>query len=172
MNFRSHFLGPIVAIVSASVLALIGGLLWLTTIQNRAESASEQVRVEAAFNDRVRALKDTVHIFAQWDEAALNLASAAVNPAWADTHEARYLYDQFGYEHTFIVDAEGLPLYASTNGARSEAVPTSLITSGPVCGQASGPDTCTTWRGRRQRFQRRPAYFRHIPHPGKLSCCR
>ncbi len=51
-------------------------------------------------------------------------------PGWADIYEARYLYDQFGYEHAFVVDADGRTLYASTKGIRSQIDPGRLIASG------------------------------------------
>jgi diguanylate cyclase (GGDEF)-like protein len=109
-----------------AVIALIGGLLWLTAIQNRAESQSEQARVAAAFNDRVKTLRANAQIFAMWDEAAMKLA-VGFDPLWADVNEAQYLYQQFGYEHAFVVDGLGRTLYASTKGVRSTVDPADLI---------------------------------------------
>ena len=95
------------------MIALVGGTLWLTALQDRAEGVKERERVKASFVARIEAVAATTRVFAVWDDAARKLV-AGFDPAWTDINIGAYVFDQEGFEATFVD--------RSRRGARSTAM--------------------------------------------------
>lgn len=131
MQFRTSFLFPVLVIIVSSVAALVGGLFWLTALQNRTEDSHERARVTAAFTARVEAIAATTRVFSVWDDAAENLLGA-VNRRWADDQESGYVLNQYDIEATFVIDAAGRALYGSVEGKRTDAEPDSILGPGYI----------------------------------------
>ena len=100
-DFTLYFVVPITLIVTMAMIALVGGALWLTALQDRTEGINERARVKAAFIARVEAIQATTRVFGVWDDAARKLV-ATFDPAWADINIGAYVFDQDGMETTFV----------------------------------------------------------------------
>ena len=118
-NFNVYFLIPVTLIVISAMVALVGGILWLTTLQNRAEGVKERERVKASFMTRIASVQATTKVFAVWDDAAKRLV-ATLDPAWADANIGGYVHDHNGIEATFVVDRFGRTLYGFVDGRRDK----------------------------------------------------
>lgn len=128
-NFTLQFLAPITAIMAMAMIALIGGALWLTALQDRAEVIKERERVAASFLARVEAVAETTQLFAVWDEAALKLV-ASFDAAWADVNIGAYVYDHQKFEATFVTDGAGRSIYGYVNSIRSPSDPAAVLGQG------------------------------------------
>ena len=128
-HFAVHFLLPVAGIVACSLGALVGGMLWLTSLQNRFEGIKEKERVAAAFASRLEAMDATIKVFSVWDDAVKNLV-IKLDRNWADVNESQYVFDQYGFESTFILDPAGRPVYAYLNGKRTIAAPGAILGAG------------------------------------------
>ncbi len=128
-SFNMYFLIPVMLIVVSAMIALVGVMLWLTTLQNRAEGVRERERVEASFMARIATIEATARVFAVWDEAVRRLV-ADFDPRWADVNEGGYVYDQNGIEATFIVDRSGRTMFGHVDGKRSPADPAVVLGTG------------------------------------------
>lgn len=111
------------------MVTLVGGTLWLTALQNRAEGIKERERVKASFLGRVEANEATTKVFAVWDEAAERLVNR-LDLAWADVNEGAYVYDQNGIEGAFVVEQSGKVRWGYVDGRRSRADPVALLGKG------------------------------------------
>ena len=128
-GFNLYFLAPVILILVSAMIALVGGTLWLTTLQNRAEGIKESERVKASLVARVAAVEATTKVFAVWDDAAQNLV-AKFDRVWADANIGAYVYYQNGIETTFVVNQSGQSLYGYIDGKRSALDPAAVLGAG------------------------------------------
>ena len=128
-SFAVHFLIPITLIVGLAMIALVGGALWLTTLQNRAEGVNERARVKASFEARVEAVAATTRVFGVWDDAARKVL-ATFDPVWIDVNIGAYVFDHEGFEATFVTDETGRPIYGYVDSERSPADPAAVLGPG------------------------------------------
>ena len=155
-SFNLYFLTPILLIVISTMVALVGGTLWLTTLQNRAEGIKERERVHTAFVARIAAVEATTKVFAVWNDATRELLWR-FDPDWADVNQGQYVYVQNGIEATFIIDRAGRVMFRHLDGKQSQADPAALLGKGYVAavrritsapGVIDGPISGTTMAAR------------------------
>lgn len=106
-DFTLHFLLPISLIVVLAMIALLGGALWLTTLQDRGEAINERARVRASFIAQVEGIATTTRVFAVWDDATRRLV-ATFDPVWTDINIGAYVFDQNQIKATFVIDGRGV----------------------------------------------------------------
>ncbi|MDP3674770.1 MAG: EAL domain-containing protein [Novosphingobium sp.] len=118
-----------IVLVASALGALAGGLLWLTALQNEAETLNERDRVRAALTAEMEAMATTAKVFSVWDDAASKLL-VTFDRAWAKINIADYLHDQYHFEMVFITDAQGRAIFASIDGNVVEADPVEFLGRG------------------------------------------
>lgn len=117
------------AIMAMAMIALVGGTLWLTALQDRAEVIKERERVATSFLARVEAVAETTRVFAVWDDAARKLV-ATFDPEWADINIGANVFDHEKFEATFVTDEAGRPIYGYVDSKRSAADPAVVLGQG------------------------------------------
>lgn len=118
MRYKSHFLLPILAVVTICFAALAGLLLWLTQAQDRMALERETELVRTALSARLEAMRVLVKDYGRWDEA-VNRLVVRFDPEWADQNMGPHLFKLHGYEHSFVIDEHGRTIYSSTGNRRS-----------------------------------------------------
>jgi diguanylate cyclase (GGDEF)-like protein len=90
----------------------------------RADSAAlsrDTALARNGLNLVIREVQETVNRSAVWDDAVANLDNT-FNPAWARANIETYFRNVSGFERSFVIDADGEPVFASADGG-AEAFP-------------------------------------------------
>lgn len=118
MKFISSFVLPIALIVSCAIAMMFGGIFVLTGIQNGMEATRERSMAGAGVAAKVDFMRRLSMDYSVWDEAARRLV-LQFDEEWIDEEIGNYLFEENGYEATYIIDATGHPLYAAIAGVRA-----------------------------------------------------
>jgi diguanylate cyclase (GGDEF)-like protein/PAS domain S-box-containing protein len=115
-----RILFPIAGLVVAA-FGLLAGALWLdSTNQDRLGRQHERQLIEHAIALVRRQLTITVKDYTHWDDAVRYLA-LELDPDWADGNVGAYIYDNFGFEYSFLVDDGDRTVYGQIDGTRVTA---------------------------------------------------
>jgi diguanylate cyclase (GGDEF)-like protein/PAS domain S-box-containing protein len=115
-----HILLPIAGLVVAA-FGLLAGALWLdSTNQDRLARQHERQLIEHAIALVRRQVTITVKDYTHWDEAVRHLA-LDLDPDWADSNVGLYIYDNFGFEYSFLIDHGDRTVYGQIDGNRVAA---------------------------------------------------
>lgn len=126
LDFRRHFLLPLVGIILALGFALLGSLTWLTAEEDRIEAAKERQLVTTALAGRVESIRKNLGDYAIWDDAVANLV-VAFDRTWATDNIAPYLFDVQGYEHVFVLDSRDRTIHGSDRDKLARLNATALL---------------------------------------------
>ena len=111
---------PIAGLVVAA-FGLLAGALWLdSTNQDRLARQHERQLIEHAIALVRRQVTITVKDYTHWDEAVKHLV-LELDPDWADGNVGRYIYDNFGFEYSFLIDYDDRTVYGQIDGTRVAA---------------------------------------------------
>jgi diguanylate cyclase (GGDEF)-like protein/PAS domain S-box-containing protein len=120
---------PIAGLVVAA-FGLLAGALWLdSTNQDRLARQHERQLIEHAIALVRRQVAITVKDYTHWDEAVRHLA-LKLDPDWADSNVGRYIYDNFGFEYSFLIDDAARTVYGQIDGARVAADASAVFSRG------------------------------------------
>ncbi|HSA81997.1 MAG TPA: EAL domain-containing protein [Geminicoccaceae bacterium] len=115
-----HILLPIAGLVVVA-FGLLACALWLDSAsQDRLARQHERQLIEHAIALVHRQITITVKDYTHWDEAVRHLA-LELDPEWADANVGRYIYDNFGFEYSFLIDHGERTVYGQIDGARVAA---------------------------------------------------
>ena len=115
---RTRLFGPIVAMTLGGLVLLAVLSIFLVQRFDVVASEREAVMVKHGFNQQVLELNTVVATQVDWDEAIRRLDNK-FDPAWADFNVGNYLHTFNGISHSFVVDGDSRPFYASVNGERA-----------------------------------------------------
>ena len=115
---RAKLFGPIGAMTISGLVLLVALALFLIERFDVVAAQREQVLVEHGFARQIDELSAVIATQVDWDEAIRNL-DHKFDPQWADFNVGNYLYTFNGFSHSFVLDRNGMPIYASIRGERA-----------------------------------------------------
>ncbi|WGF88863.1 bifunctional diguanylate cyclase/phosphodiesterase [Marinivivus vitaminiproducens] len=116
----SRLVLPIAGIVGLALAFSLGGALLIAKRQDRA-AVEASIRLADVGRQRLLTrLSRSVLDYAFWDDAVRNL-DTALDPEWADVNVAEWVAHAFGHDRTLVIDHDGRPAYAWSDGARADA---------------------------------------------------
>ncbi len=109
-----------IAILVAVAMAVVVAFVWFSAknqdqiaLQQSIDSIRDAIARKA---DQVgRLAKD----YSWWNDSAKNLV-LSFDPEWADLNIGFYIYDNHGYEMSFVVDGQNRTIYASVEDKRAD----------------------------------------------------
>lgn len=105
-----------IALLVALVMATLVGLLWLgAERQDRTAQAHSIELVRHIVNDTMDDLARQSKDYAWWNEAVRHLV-LRLDSQWAHNNVGPYIYDNFGYEFSFVIGSDGRTLHATIDG--------------------------------------------------------
>ena len=111
------------ALVLVVSVALIGGLVVVAANSQNQIATRDSVHLTRSVLAAIeRRLADQLLDYSYWDEAVANLV-ANRNLDWADNNIGIYMYDKFGIDSSFVLDADNRPVYAMMAGKRRDENP-------------------------------------------------
>ena len=127
--FGRRVLLPIAVLALLSLCAGMG-FVWFTarTQDNLSREASVEAMREV-LEIRLGQLASVVRDYVWWDDAVRSL-HLTPDMAWADQYIGPYIYETYGHEMAFVLDAEGRTVYASVDGVRVPADASRLVSHG------------------------------------------
>jgi sensor domain CHASE-containing protein len=110
-----------IAILVAVAMSVVVGFVWFSA-SNQDEIALQQSikSVAEAVHRRTDQVGRLAKDYSWWNDSAQNLA-IAFDPEWADLNIGFYIYENYAYEFSFVVDGQNRTLYASEEMERLEA---------------------------------------------------
>ena len=103
--------------IGSLVLLVLLGAFLITSFDWTA-STRERHMVGQGFQRQVDQFEELIVPQADWDDAVAKL-DHHFDPEFADTNFGSQLHTFYGFTHTFLVDGNGRPIYASVDGHRS-----------------------------------------------------
>jgi diguanylate cyclase (GGDEF)-like protein/PAS domain S-box-containing protein len=109
-----------IAILVAVAMSVVVGFIWFSA-GNQDEIALQQSikSVDAALDRRIDQVGRLAKDYSWWNDSAQHLA-IALDPEWADLNIGFYIYENHGYEFSFVVDGANRTTYASVEMERAE----------------------------------------------------
>ncbi|HYD15531.1 MAG TPA: EAL domain-containing protein [Hyphomicrobium sp.] len=141
------------------LLAVIAFAGWSA---NKTAIDSERTLVENALNQAIGSVLDGQKSVAWWDDAVVNTVDNALNLEFADAEFGLFLNETYGHDELYIIDADGRPIYAYKDGARTEPATyeTRRAALAPVVAEVRQGITNTGLKARPDEFGRAQTNYR------------
>ena len=118
-RFSSRVLLPIVLVGAAAIL-LIVGILILTTRESDHLALDRQTRlVSHVLSEQFAKFAHDQESVTLWDDA-IRRTTVDFDPEWIDLNLGVWLYDYFGHDRVYVLNAEDKPVYAMIDGATAD----------------------------------------------------
>jgi diguanylate cyclase (GGDEF)-like protein len=125
-RFSSRVLLPILVVGVASI-ALVAGVLFLATRESDQIASERQSRlVSHALAENFAKITRDQESVSIWDEA-VQRTLGELDLDWFDANFGIWLYDYFGHDRTYVLDANNKPIYGMMDGERAD--PSSYTTA-------------------------------------------
>jgi methyl-accepting chemotaxis protein len=106
------FIAPVFGVVFLSVGLGFALLLWLTQSQNSLQLNQQQILAERAIAARKASISDNLKGYSYWSDT-VNKVVIKLDDNWADLNIGPFIYDNYGYERSFVVRSDGHTIYSS-----------------------------------------------------------
>ncbi len=106
------FIAPVVMVVTVSVGLGFALLLWLTQIQNDLQMEQQSKLAERAVATRQSSISENLTGYAYWSDTVKKTVFE-LDPEWADNNIGKFVYDNYGYQRSFVVRADGQTIYSN-----------------------------------------------------------
>jgi methyl-accepting chemotaxis protein len=120
------FIAPVVAVVTLSVGLGFALLLWLTQTQNDLQMVQQSKQAERAIAARKNNVSENLKGYAYWSDT-VKKTIFELDTDWSDNNIGRFVYDNYGYQRSFVVRADGVTIYSSHLDKRSNDSARALI---------------------------------------------
>jgi diguanylate cyclase (GGDEF)-like protein/PAS domain S-box-containing protein len=110
---------PIAALVAVAMLVVVGFVWFSAKRQDQIARQQSIQSVDDAIQRKAKEVSLVAQDYAWWNDTAKNLV-LALNLEWADLGIGFYVYDNRGYEMSFVVDGQDRTIYASVEDKRAE----------------------------------------------------
>ena len=125
-RFSSRVLLPIL-VVGTAAIALVAGVLFLATRESDDIASERQyLLVSHALTASFAKITRDQESVSVWDEA-VQRSKGDLDFDWFDANFGIWLYDYFGHDRTYVLDANDKPIYGMMDGERAD--PSSFTTS-------------------------------------------
>jgi diguanylate cyclase (GGDEF)-like protein len=125
-RFSSRVLLPIL-VAGASAIVLVAGVLFLATRESDSIASERQARlVSHAIAESFAKITHDQESVTVWDEAVQRTMSEP-DLDWFDANFGIWLYEYFGHDRTYVLDADNKPIYGMMDGERAD--PSSFTTA-------------------------------------------
>jgi methyl-accepting chemotaxis protein len=114
-GFSAHVFGVI--LVSFGIGFAI--LFWVTNAQNDLQLEQEKKLAERAIAARQTAVSENLMGYSLWSDTVKNVIFD-FDPDWADENIGPFIYDNYEYERTLVVSADGKTVYSSFKDQRDQ----------------------------------------------------
>lgn len=114
-RFGDHWLAAIGVLVAGAAIAVVG-IAILIAHRVDTESANREVEsVQNGLNSVVARMRQDILAFSRWDES-MQQTKLNGDILWIHHHYGRRLHEMSGYDQSYILGGNGLPVYASISG--------------------------------------------------------
>ena len=118
-RFSSRVMLPI-ALIFMAMVVIVAGFLFYAAHETDRVTRDRQARIVAHvledYFDKITHDQESVTI---WDES-VNKVRGDPDPEWFDANLGVWLYDYFGHDRVYVLDAEDRPIYAMVDGSRAD----------------------------------------------------
>lgn len=123
-TFRREFIRevvlPLAAVLFITWCAASFSLVWTAKHNNHEALVQQENIVKTAFSQSMTEHVRQLHSLSNWLPLAQYLQQPGKDTRWLDDNIGSWLYEMFGHQDIFILDAQGQALYGWQNGKRSE----------------------------------------------------
>ncbi len=110
---------PIAVLVAVAMLVVVGFVWFSAKRQDQIARQQSIQSVDDAIKRKAKEVSLVAQDYAWWNDTAKNMV-LDLNLEWADLGIGFYVYDNRGYEMSFVVDAQDHTIYASVEDKRAQ----------------------------------------------------
>ena len=118
-QFSHKVMVPVLLAITITTAAVAGFVVWSTNRTDEHALARETALVAKALTDQLEAMPRIQADLAVWDEALEAVGRG--DTAWLDDNLGAGLYETYGQERSYVLDAELHPVFAMRDGGRVPA---------------------------------------------------
>ncbi len=108
---------PQVMIALVSIGMALSLMMIMLFQQNTMAEKQDVALIDHAFKEQASNLKKALSSNTTWTDAVENLVFD-INLDWADENVGTFIYESFGYEHSFVINGDGETFYSSARNER------------------------------------------------------